>query len=102
MHSNHYLEVERETLTRMIGMRKLIKAILPTLLVAVMILGVILPTSGQQQPPAPKISLEPPTTTVTVSTHFTLTVWIRSIAQGYSMRWYSYKITWDRKQVELV
>jgi len=76
--------------------------LLPAMLVAVMILGVVLPVSGQQPATAPKISLEPATTLIRVSTRFVLTVWIRDIPAGYSMGWYSYRVSWDPKQMELV
>jgi len=74
----------------------------PALLAAVMILGVVLPVLGQPPVTAPKISLEPAATLVRVSTRFVLTVWIRDIPAGYSMGWYSYRVSWDPKQMELV
>jgi hypothetical protein len=51
----------------------------------------------------PSMEIDPhPTITATVSTQFTIQVWIRNIPKGYSMTAFDFVVVWDPTQVELV
>jgi hypothetical protein len=43
-----------------------------------------------------------PTVTATVSTEFTIQIWIRNIPEGYSIAGFDLRVTWEPTQMELV
>jgi hypothetical protein len=51
----------------------------------------------------PSLEIDPhPTIIATVSTQFTIQIWIRNIPQGYSMTKFDFIVVWDPTQMELV
>jgi hypothetical protein len=51
----------------------------------------------------PSLEIDPhPTITATVSTQFSIQIWIRNIPEGYSMTFFDLHVSWDPTQMELV
>jgi len=54
-------------------------------------------------PTPPSLEIDPhPTTTATVSTQFTIQIWIRNIPNGWRMSAFDFVVTWDPAQMDLV
>ncbi|MFC1507587.1 hypothetical protein ACFLQ6_11070 [Thermoproteota archaeon] len=80
-------------------MDRLHKFLLPTLLLTVIISSLALPVSAQNG--IAKIIVEPRITNVTVSTTFTIDIWIRDL-NGDSMQEFDFTITWDPDLMDIV
>jgi hypothetical protein len=59
--------------------------------------------SAQAQPSAPSFEIDPhPTVTATVSTEFTIQLWIRDIPNGFSVAEIPFVVEWYETEMELV
>lgn len=85
----------------MMIMSGLTKLMLSSILITVIVLGLCNPVAAQQPPP-PKISLEPSTITINPCEEFTLTLWIRDIPDGWAMVQLDLRLEWDPDLMELV
>jgi hypothetical protein len=72
--------------------------LLPVMLVAFITSGLIFPALAPNG--VAKITVEPPTTNVTVSTEFTVDIWIRDL--HIDMRAFSFVVNWDPALMEYV
>ena len=69
-----------------------------TMLLALCVLGLVPPTSGNGPPP--RLTIEPQTVTVNVCSEFTVEIWIRDIPSGWSMVGFDFRVEWDPTAME--
>lgn len=86
-------------------MNKLVKLVLPTMLVALMVLALSPPTHGQIQ--VPKLSIEQNGVAIEIITgpvcsNFTVEIWIKGISTTYPMFAFKFYVTWDPAFMEKV
>jgi hypothetical protein len=79
------------------------KLVLPSLLVAIMVFGLVNSVPAQPaEPSAPKISLTPSVVHVTPCSNFFVTVWITDIPGGWEMTEFTLRLEWDPEYMELI